>query len=98
KGKADIIVFNPPYVVSDGIKYPDLDGGENGRETLDVFLKEFPKYLNEKGKCFFIQTNLNGYGKTNEILAKQNFKGQIIAKKGSFFEELGVYSCSRTDY
>jgi len=98
KGKVDVIVFNPPYVVSDEIKYLDLDGGKQGRETLDLFLKEFPKYLSEKGKCFFIQTNLNGYEKTNEILAKQKFKGEIIAKKGSFFEELGVYSCSRIDY
>jgi len=97
-GKADVIVFNPPYVVSDGIKYLDLDGGENGRETLDMFLEEFPKYLNENGKCFFVQTNLNGYEKTAEILAKQKFKGQIIAKRGSFFEELGVYSCSSIDY
>lgn len=98
KGKADIIVFNPPYVISDEIKYLDLDGGKMGRETLDVFLKEFPKYLNEKGKCFFIQTNLNGYEKTSKILAEQNIKFEVIAKRGSFFEELGVYSCSRADY
>ncbi|MFH1391459.1 MAG: HemK2/MTQ2 family protein methyltransferase [Candidatus Diapherotrites archaeon] len=89
--KADVIIFNPPYVISDEIKYLNLDGGKKGRETLDRFLKQFPKHLEKKGVCFFLQTDLNGYKETEKMLKSTRLKTKIVAKKKSFFEELSVY-------
>jgi len=92
KEKADVIIFNPPYLISDEIKYLDLDGGKKGRETLDKFIKTFPEHLKRNGKCFFLQTNLNGYGETEKKIPN-GITCKIIAKRKSFFEELAVYKC-----
>jgi len=92
--KADVIIFNPPYIVTDEIKYIDLDGGKNGRETLNRFLEQFPKHLKKGGMCYFIQTDINGYRQTEKTLRKNGFRFNIIAKKKGFFEELAVYCCT----
>ncbi len=94
-GTADAIVFNPPYVFTEDIRYRELDGGKNGREVLDRFLEQFPKHLKHKGKCFFIQTSINGYPATNIKLENAGLKFSIKAKRGGFFEELAVYECTK---
>ncbi|PIN84794.1 MAG: hypothetical protein COV47_05570 [Candidatus Diapherotrites archaeon CG11_big_fil_rev_8_21_14_0_20_37_9] len=92
---ADVIIFNPPYVATDNVKYVELDGGKNGREILDRFLDEMPNYLKQKGRCIFLQTNINGYEETMTKLQKKGFECAIIARRNDFFEELAVFSCSR---
>ena len=91
KGKFDGIVFNPPYVPSEEKKWADTDGGEKGREVLDVFLQEFPTHLKTDGGCFFLQSSLNGEKETAKILEERGFTGTIVARKGLFFEELIVF-------
>ncbi len=93
--KFDSVIFNPPYVPSKGIKYRDLDGGEGGREVLDRFLKELPKHLNEKGVCYFLQSSLNGIGKTEKILGKSGLEFEIVAREKLFFEELVVFRAGK---
>ncbi len=93
--KADVIIFNPPYVVSDEIKYEALDGGKNGREILDEFIEQFPAHLAEKGTCFFLQTDINGYAETEKKLSNNGLKVKICAKRKDFFEELAVYECKK---
>ncbi|MBN1940958.1 MAG: methyltransferase [Candidatus Diapherotrites archaeon] len=94
-GKFDFILFNPPYVPSNGKKYLDLDGGKKGREVLDKFLFTFPKFLSEKGKVFFLQSSLNGIEQTEKILKQQGFSRKIVARKKLFFEELVVFCAWR---
>ena len=91
--KADIIVFNPPYVVSEGIKFKDLDGGRKGREVLDRFIEGFPRHLNMGGKSFFLQTDINGFAETKEKLMEKGLEFGIAARKRTFFEEMAVYRC-----
>jgi len=93
--KFDLIVFNPPYVPCGEIKFIESDGGKNGREILDKFLKEFPKHLKKSGKCFFLQSSLNGIEKTEKILKKEKFGFEIAAREKLFFEELVVFECSK---
>jgi len=92
KGESfDLIIFNPPYVHSNGKKFAELDGGKNGREILDLFLEGFSKHLKKGGKCFFLQTSLNGEKETGEILRRQGFSFEVVARKKIFFEELLVF-------
>lgn len=93
KEKFDAIIFNPPYVPSEKTKLLDVDGGKQGRETLDCFLKEFKNYLNDNGKCFFLQSSLNGIKKTERLLMEQNLEFEVIARQKLFFEELLVFKC-----
>lgn len=91
KGKFDFIAFNPPYVPSEGIKWADTDGGKKGRGVLDRFLLAFPKHLKAGGKCWFLQTSLNGKRKTEAMLTKAGLKWKITGRKKLFFEKLLVY-------
>jgi len=91
KEKFDLIIFNPPYVQSEKIELIDVDGGIQGREILDPFLEEFSDFLNENGKCFFLQSSLNGIHKTEKKLEEKNLEFEIVAKKHLFFEELVVF-------
>ncbi|MFH1588259.1 MAG: HemK2/MTQ2 family protein methyltransferase [Candidatus Diapherotrites archaeon] len=93
--KFDVIIFNPPYVVSDEIKYRELDGGIKGREILDKFLNSFTEHLNEKGRICFLQTDLNGLNESIKLLAEKGFNAKVIAKKKLFFEELIVLKAER---
>ncbi len=93
--KADAIIFNPPYLESDEYRHIDLDGGKKGREVLDRFLEQMPKHLNKKGVCYFLQTDLNGNGKTGKKLKELGFEFKIIARKKGFFETLCIYRCSK---
>jgi len=96
--KADLIVFNPPYVPSEsgeGKKYLDLDGGKKGRETIDRFLEQFPMHLKGNGEAIFLQTNINGLAQTKKMLAKKGFEFSVIARRKDFFEELCVCKSTR---
>ncbi|MFH1586758.1 MAG: HemK2/MTQ2 family protein methyltransferase [Candidatus Diapherotrites archaeon] len=94
-GKFDTIIFNPPYVHSERKELMDVDGGNQGREILDRFLGQFPEYLNRNGRCFFLQSDLNGIGETERKLKKRGLNFEIIAKKKLFFEKLLVFSCCK---
>ncbi len=91
----DVIVFNPPYVISEEKKYADLDGGINGREVLDEFLKGFAEYLEKEGKCFFLQSSLNGEEESAKLLEEQGFEAKVVARKKLFFEKLLVFRALR---
>ena len=86
----DLIFFNPPYLVSDKIKYVDLDGGNLGREKIDLFLKGFDKFLKPNGKVLLLHTDYNNLSKTKKILKEKGFKMKIIKKEKLFFEELYI--------
>jgi release factor glutamine methyltransferase len=93
KGKFDVILFNPPYVPTEKIKWKDTDGGSEGREIIDVFLHVFPLYLKKNGKCFFLQSSLNGIKQTQTMLREHSFEHEIVGRKKLFFEELIVIAC-----
>ena len=91
--KFDFIVFNPPYLPSDEIKWIDLDGGKKGREVIEKFLAQFPNHLNKKAVVLLLLSSLN---EPKEILARlkrQGFSVGVAARKKLFFEELLVLRC-----
>jgi release factor glutamine methyltransferase len=93
QGRFDLIVFNPPYVLSEAIKDKSVDGGEKGRMLLDRFLMALPNHLSDGGECFFLQSNLNDIEETSKLLEEIDFGFEIVARKKLFFEELLVFRC-----
>ncbi|PIN98772.1 MAG: hypothetical protein COT90_02620 [Candidatus Diapherotrites archaeon CG10_big_fil_rev_8_21_14_0_10_31_34] len=95
KEKFDFIYFNPPYVIEEGKRKEwidkALDGGKNGRKVIDEFIPKIKKHLTENGKCFFLQSNLNGIKETELKLEKQLLEFEIVGREKLFFEELIVF-------
>ena len=90
KEKFDFIAFNPPYVPSDKIKWVDLDGGEKGREIIDLFVPLAKKHLTKKGFILLLISSLNDEKEVRSLLRKNNFSVKIVGRKKLFFEELLV--------
>jgi len=86
--KFDLIAFNPPYVPSDDIRWKDTDGGEKGREIIDIFTREFDKYLAKGGVLLLLISSLNNEKEVLEALDKKGFVSNIILEKKLFFEKL----------
>ncbi|MCD6434677.1 MAG: methyltransferase [Candidatus Diapherotrites archaeon] len=93
KGRFDVICFNPPYLPSEEIQEFAIDGGTEGREVLDSFLYNVKGYLKRNGRVYFLQSSLNGFAKTKEILQELNFGYRVIATSKLFFEKLVVFEC-----
>lgn len=93
-GKYDLILFNTPYLpVTDEEHVDDeyskaWDGGENGREVIDKFLKQAPLYLKENGTIQLVQSSLSDNEKTIQTLEKLGLKAEITAIEHIFFEDI----------
>jgi len=95
KEKFDLIFFNPPYLVSDNLDFLALDGGKEGREIIDKFLKGFDKHLETDGFVLLLHTDYNDLNKTKEILSKKGFSFKILSQERLFFEELNILEIKR---
>lgn len=94
KAKFDLILFNAPYL-------PDTDdtqdswvnrawsGGVTGRQTIDRFISEVPKYLTRAGCVLLVQSTLANVNETERKFAELNMRTQCLAKRDlPFFETL----------
>jgi release factor glutamine methyltransferase len=91
--KFDLIAFNPPYVPSDNIKWKDTDGGERGREIIDIFINEVREFLAPGGVLLLLVSSHNNEGEVVSVLSKKGFVSQIILEKKLFFEKLFILRC-----
>ncbi|KAF6120514.1 N-6 adenine-specific DNA methyltransferase 1 [Phyllostomus discolor] len=78
KEKVDLLVFNPPYVVtpseevgSHGIEAA-WAGGRNGREVMDRFFPVVPDLLSPRGLFYLVTIKENN---PEEILRTMRMKG-----------------------
>ncbi len=88
-GKFDLILFNPPYLPSEGIKHIDLEGGKNGTEIIEKFLKQAKKFLNDNGKILILCSSLNK--NIENLFQKYGYNYRKIDEEASFFEKLFVF-------
>ncbi|MCK4702493.1 methyltransferase [Candidatus Bathyarchaeota archaeon] len=85
EGVFDWIVFNPPYLPSEG----DADeaswaGGETGAETVRRFLHDAHKHLKKRGSILMVYSDHSG-------LDEDDFRGYVVEKLDElslFFETL----------
>ena len=84
KERFDTIIFNPPYLPSDGITEKALDGGKKGRELIERFLSSYKEHLKPGGIALLVESTFSGYEREVEDGAR------ILAKSHYFFEDLVV--------
>ena len=91
-GCFDWILFNPPYLPSEGeTDEVSWAGGKDGTEVIKRFLTEAPTYLKKNGSILLIYSSYT-------MLDKADFDGynwEILEEKNVFFETLYCVRLSR---
>lgn len=94
--KFDLIVFNAPYLPTniDEKKENWIDkawaGGQSGRDVIEPFVSEAPKYLKKKGRVFLVQSSLSDVDKTIKRFRESGLDASVIAEKKFSFETIVV--------
>lgn len=95
-GKVDILLFNPPYVVtpsgevgSAGIEAA-WAGGKRGREVTDRFLPVVSKLLSKKGLFYLITIIENNPDEILSLLAQCGLSGEVCLSTRAGNERLSV--------
>jgi len=91
----DVIVFNAPYLPSRSKEQETWierawAGGKAGRQIIDQFISEMPRYVKENGTILLVQSSLANIEKTLEKLHGAGFKATVIAENKVPFERIVV--------
>ncbi|KAI5633201.1 methyltransferase small domain-containing protein [Phthorimaea operculella] len=85
--KFDVIVFNPPYVVTDSDECGSTDisaswaGGKKGREVTDRLLTLIPKKLADDGTFYLLLIEENIPTEVIDIMSKYGFRSETIIQR-----------------
>jgi release factor glutamine methyltransferase len=86
KGKFDWILFNPPYLPSEGsMDELSWSGGTVGYETLKRFLDQAENFLKDGGSIILIYSSLTGL-KLDKI--KKKYTVEVLEELQLFYESL----------
>ena len=90
-GQFDIVLFNPPYLPSEGVKDSTIDGGVDGRILIDRFFEGLATHLKQDGFALLLVSSLND---PRLIIQKHpEYSISVAARRALFFEELQVLLC-----
>lgn len=90
----DLILFNAPYVPSEEDEFTfwlgrSWAGGLTGRQIIDKFILQAPKYLQKTGKIMILQSTLTDVDDTINKFAVSGLKAVVVASRHlPFFETL----------
>jgi release factor glutamine methyltransferase len=82
-GLFDWILFNPPYLPSEGdLKDPTWDGGKRGAELIERFLPTAREHLQPGGSILMVYSSETG------LTGRYGYVWRILGEKRLFFETL----------
>lgn len=92
----DLILFNAPYLPTRSTKFSWIEyawsGGLDGRQVIDRFICEVPKYLKASGRALLMQSNLSGINKTVQKFESVGMEAKVIAERSlPFFEKIVLF-------
>jgi len=87
----DFVVFNPPYLPSESIDDPAVDGGRGGIEVPMSFLDEAVRVVRKSGKIVFLLSSECDLEEFEEHCKRLGVRTRLIRKKRMFYETLSVY-------
>lgn len=91
----DLIVCNLPYLPSDELVDPTVDGLKEGVEIPSMIIKSASLRIGKTGKMIFLTSSLANYSALIQLCKSLGFDVKITAKKKLFYEELLVVECTR---
>jgi release factor glutamine methyltransferase len=97
----DMILFNAPYLPSESIGSGSWverawSGGIAGRQIIDRFIDEAPKYLVHDGLVFLMQSSLSGFDETVRKFVECGLRVDVVVKCDlPFFETIVLFRAKR---
>jgi release factor glutamine methyltransferase len=97
----DLVLFNAPYLPSESGEDGSLlgrawSGGVAGRQVVDGFIREVPKYLKRCGRVFLMQSSLSGLSETLRKFEENGLKASVVAEQAlPFFETIVLVKAER---
>jgi len=85
-GRFDLVLFNPPYLPSEGYEDRTVDGGPGGTVLVEKFLNELSSHLEAGAEAVLLLSSLNDPGTVQR--RHRNFEFSVATKRKLFFEEL----------
>ena len=90
----DLVLFNAPYLPSESGENTSWlgrawSGGVAGRQVVDRFISEVPKYLKRNGRVFLTQSTLSAVGETLRRIGENGLRASVVAERDlPFFEAI----------
>lgn len=91
----DLIVCNLPYLPSDELLDPAIDGLREGTEIPSMMIKSASQRIEKNGKIIFLTSSLAKYETLIKLSESLGFDVTIAAKKKLFYEELIIIKCTK---
>ena len=92
----DLVVCNPPYLPSEEMLDPAVDGLKEGIDVPLKMIRSASKVLRKKGKLIYLTSSLANFSDLIDKTAELGFSTRILAKKKLFFEELILVECLKS--
>ncbi len=94
-----LVIFNAPYLPSTPAESRSWlgkawAGGTAGRQLIDRFIAEAPRYLTRKGRILLVQSSLANIDETLKKFREAGLSVQVTAEKKFFFETLVTIQAS----
>lgn len=89
----DLVVCNMPYLPSEKLSDPAVDGLHDGTEIPEIIIRSASKIIGSGGKVIFLTSSLAKYEKLIDLAKSLGFMAQIAKRKKLFFEELILVEC-----
>lgn len=87
----DVVAFNPPYVPSDSISDPSIDGGIGGIEAPLQFLDSAKRAMKREGRILILLSSESNEDAFREYCLNHSLKIKKVGEKTLFFESLAVF-------
>jgi release factor glutamine methyltransferase len=92
----DLVVCNLPYLPSDEISDPTVDGLREGVEIPMKLIRSASNVIRQTGKLVYLTSSLANYLELMKRTELLGFSTKILAKKKLFFEELILIECIKS--
>jgi len=92
--KFDLILFNAPYLPPESVEDNSWlgyawSGGVAGRQVIDRFICEAPKYLKRDGRVFLMQSTLSNIDETLRKFEEIGLRASVVVERAlAFFETI----------
>ncbi|CUR52422.1 conserved protein of unknown function [Nitrosotalea devaniterrae] len=91
----DLIVCNLPYLPSDELLDPTVDGLHDGVDIPSMIIKSASNLIKKNGKLVFLTSSLANYDILIQLCKSLGFDANVAAKKKLFYEELIIVECTK---